>query len=170
MSCLWKNSSTPTNAGAGAVLTFNPDGSININTGVVEIGQGTKTVLAQILAERIKMDVNKIHVEMEVDTQNAPDHWKTAASRSIYLVGRAVLDAAEDAINQLKTTASIVLRYSPEDLDVAGGRVFLRDNPETGIDFKNIALGYTYPDGNTAGKQVIGRGSSIMRAFDKSGP
>lgn len=170
ISCIWKNSDTPTNAGAGAVLTFNRDGSININTGAVEIGQGTQTVLAQILAERIKMDVDKIHVKMEVDTQTAPDHWKTAASRSIYLVGNAVLDAADDAISQLKMTASIVLRSSPGDLDVAGGRVFLRDDPEAGIDFKNIAFGYRYPDGNTVGNQVIGRGSFVMKRLTNLDP
>ena len=170
ISCIWKNSNTPTNAGAGAVLTFNADGSININTGAVEIGQGTKTALAQILAERIKIDVDKIHVKMEVDTRTDPEHWKTAASRSIYLVGRAVLDAAEDAINQLKATASIVLNCSPEDLDVAGGRVFLKNKYQNGIDFENIAFGYTYADGHTVGKQVIGRGSFIMRHLTNLDP
>ncbi|MBY6839357.1 molybdopterin cofactor-binding domain-containing protein, partial [Clostridium botulinum] len=91
VSCFWKNSNTSLNAGGGAVLTFNLDGSINLICAAVEIGQGIKTALAQILAEKMKMDVDQIHVTMEVNTKTNPEHWKTAASRTTLLVGRAVL-------------------------------------------------------------------------------
>ena len=94
ISCSWKTSTIDPNAPSGVILTFNRDGSINVMSGVVEIGTGTKTVLAQILAERLKMDVDKIHVRMEVDTQTTPEHWKTVASRGIYMAGRALLEAA----------------------------------------------------------------------------
>lgn len=163
VSCFWKNSNTPINAEGGVVLTFNADGSINLICGAVEIGQGTKTVLAQILAEKMRMDVDKIHVVMEVNTQVSPDHWKTAASRTILLIGNAVLNAAEDAIKQLFRTASIVLRSSPEELDIDGERVFLKGDPKVGIDIKAIAHGYTYPNGNSIEGQVIGRGKYILK-------
>ena len=39
ISCLWKTCNPPTNASGAAVITFNSDGSINLNTGVVEMGQ-----------------------------------------------------------------------------------------------------------------------------------
>jgi CO/xanthine dehydrogenase Mo-binding subunit len=163
ISCFWKNSNTPTNAGAGVILTFNVSGSINLICGVVELGQGTKTVLAQILAERMKMNVDDIHVVMEVNTQTAPEHWKTAASRSILMVGKAVLLAAEDAINQLLKTASIVLRCIPEDLDIGEGRVFFKENHKIGLEIRDIALGYTYPNGNSIEGQIIGRGKYILK-------
>lgn len=162
ISCFWKNSNTPTNAGAGVILTFNIDGSINLICGAVELGQGTKTALAQILAERMKMNVEDIYVMMEVNTQTAPDHWKTAASKSVFMVGRAVIDAAEDAIKQLFKTASIVLRCFPSDLDIGDGRVFLKEDINIGIDIKDIAHGYTYPNGNSIEGQVIGRGKYIL--------
>ena len=44
----------PTNADAGAVLTFNEDGSMNLSSGIIEIGAGTYSGVAQILAERFK--------------------------------------------------------------------------------------------------------------------
>src|SRR5699024_6817756 len=78
IACSWKTS-TITSASSGVVLLFNSDGSINLLSGIVELGMGTKTVLAQLLAERLKMDVNKIHVEMTVDTKVIPEHYKTAA-------------------------------------------------------------------------------------------
>lgn len=98
ISCFWKTSSTPTDAVSGAVITFNPDSSMNLNIGPVELGVGAKTVLAQILAELMKWDVNKIHVTMEVNTELNPVHWKTAASMTTYMVGRAVLEAQKDRI------------------------------------------------------------------------
>lgn len=163
ISCFWKNSSTPQNAGGGAVITFNPDGSVNLICGVVEIGQGTKTALAQILAQKMNMEVEKVHVIMEVNTQTSPNHWKTAASKSIFLVGNAVVRAAEDALRKLYRTASIVLRCLPDELQIGNGRVYLKSNPKEGVEIKDIALGYTYPNGNSIEGQVIGRGSFIMQ-------
>ncbi|MBL0387426.1 xanthine dehydrogenase family protein molybdopterin-binding subunit [Tumebacillus sp. ITR2] len=160
---LWKTSSTPTDAGAGAVLIFNSDGSVNLMNGVVEIGQGTKTGLAQIAAERLTIDVSHVHVSYEVNTKTNPTHWKTVASSSTMLAGRAVIDAADDAIRQLKYNASLVLNVPPEALDLAQGRVFVRENPKQGLEFKEIAMGYQFPNGLTIGKQVIGRGSYIVQ-------
>lgn len=165
ISCFWKNSNTPTDAEGGAVITFNRDGSINLNCGAVEIGQGTKTELAQILAEKMKMDVDKIHVVMEVNTKTAPEHWKTAASRTTLLVGRAILGAAEDVIKQLKKTASRVLKLPEEGLEVGGERVFIREDPSIGIDIKDIAHGYTFPNGNSIEGQIIGRGRYIIEGL-----
>lgn len=163
VSCSWKTSTIDTDAPSGVILTFNRDGSINLMSGVVEIGTGTKTILAQILAERLKMDVNKIHVRMEVDTQTTPEHWKTVASRGTFMGGRAVLKAADDVIHQLKEVAACVLRSPKEDLEIANSRVFLRDDPAIGLHFKEIGYGYKYPNGNTVGGQIIGRGSYILR-------
>ncbi|MGO4498940.1 xanthine dehydrogenase family protein molybdopterin-binding subunit [Paenibacillus sp. 2RAB27] len=163
ISCFWKNSSIDVNAGSGAVIMFNPDGSINLICGVVEIGTGTKTVLTQILAEQMKMDVNQIHVKMEVDTSSTPEHWKTVASRGTLMAGWAVIDAAADAIYQLKVIAEQVLRVRAQDLEVSGGRVFYVPNPLIQIEIKDICYGYTYPNGNTIGGQIIGRGTYTQK-------
>src|SRR5699024_12021714 len=64
ISCFWKTSSTPSNATAGAIIKFNKDGSVNLNCAAVELGQGPKTVLAQILAEKLKMDMTKISISL----------------------------------------------------------------------------------------------------------
>jgi CO/xanthine dehydrogenase Mo-binding subunit len=107
---------------------------------------------------------------MEVNTETNPEHWKTAASRSLFMAGRAVLAAAEDAIKQLRRTASIVLRCSPEELEVGGGMVFLKNNPNIGIGIEKIAHGYRYPNGNSIGGQVIGRGSYIFKHLTELNP
>ncbi|MBU5440381.1 xanthine dehydrogenase family protein molybdopterin-binding subunit [Tissierella sp. MSJ-40] len=163
MSCFWKTSTSPTNASSGVILTLNTDGSINLNFGGVEIGPGMKTTIAQILAEKMKMDIDKIHVVMDVDTQTTPKHWKTVASMTTFMVGNAVIQAAEDLIQQLKNLGSIVLKCPPDDLDIKDQKVYLRDNPEIYAPFKDLVHGYQYPGGSSIGGQMIGRGSYIMK-------
>lgn len=167
ISCLWKTPSSPPNAVSSATITFNPDGSVNLIVGSVELGTGTKTILAQILAERLKMDVNKIHITEEVNTELNPMHWKTVASMTTYMEGRAILEAAEHVEKQLKSIASIVLRYPPNDLIVANGRVTAQDNPEVYVDITEIIHGYKYPNGNSIGGQIIGHGSYVMKQLSE---
>lgn len=161
--CLWKAPAMPTNTDAGAIITFNEDGSINVHCGVVEIGQGIKTALAQIAAERMGMKPDMVHVIMDVNTSISPHDWATAASRGLMMAGRAVISACEDAISQIKHTASQVLRCPEEDLDVSDGRVFVKDDKHIGLLIKDVALGYVYPNGNAVGGQIIGRGRYISR-------
>ncbi|WP_257985517.1 xanthine dehydrogenase family protein molybdopterin-binding subunit [Bacillus sp. V5-8f] len=170
VSCSWKTSTIETDASSGVILTMNPDGTINLMSGVVEIGTGTKTVLAQMLAEYLKMDVNNIYVRMKVDTQTTPEHWKTVASRGTFMAGRAVIEAADDMIRQLKEIAACVLRASEDDLEIADSRVFLRDDPGIGLHFSKIGYGYEFPNGNSIGGQVIGRGNYILRGMSHLDP
>ncbi|MBS4196586.1 xanthine dehydrogenase family protein molybdopterin-binding subunit [Lederbergia citri] len=163
ISCIWKNSTIDSNASSGVILTFNPDGSINLITGVVEIGTGTKTVLAQILAERMKMPIEQIYVQMPVNTQSTPEHWKTVASRGTFMAGRAVLKAADDIICQLKERAACVLRAPIEDLEVGFEKVYIRDDPSINIAVKDIAYGFVFPNGNAIGGQIIGSGTYTLR-------
>ncbi|PGL69872.1 xanthine dehydrogenase family protein molybdopterin-binding subunit [Bacillus sp. AFS055030] len=167
ISCSWKTSTITPNASSGVILIYNADGSINLISGVVEIGQGTKTILAQMLAEILKMDIDDIHVQMKINTLYTPEHWKTVASRGTFMAGRALLAAAEDLMKQLKDLASFILRAPVEDLEVGYGKVFLRSEPTKNIPIKDIAYGYTFPNGNSIGGQIIGRGHYILTGLTK---
>ncbi len=163
VACMWKNSSTPPNAISSAILKFTPDGSLSISCGAVDMGQGAKTGLVQLLAERLRMSPDRITINVSVNTELNPDHWKTVASATTYMAGRAVLNAADDLLAQLKSIAGVVLKCPEADLDVAEEKVFLRDHPEVFVPFRDIVHGYMYPNGNSVGGQIIGRGSFIMR-------
>ncbi|NHN32797.1 xanthine dehydrogenase family protein molybdopterin-binding subunit [Paenibacillus agricola] len=158
LACVWKTSGSMADTGSGALITFNHDGTLNLSVGAVEIGQGNRTIMAQILAERMNMPVTQVHIKMDIDTQITPEHWKTVASSSTMLVGRAVLDAAVDAIAQLKQNASLVLKLAPEELEVGSGRVYVISNPTISMEIRELASGYMYPDGSATGEPVIGRG------------
>ncbi|MEN6350881.1 MAG: xanthine dehydrogenase family protein molybdopterin-binding subunit [Syntrophomonas sp.] len=160
--CFWKTSNSPTDAFASAIVSFNSDGSVNLQVGSVEMGPSTKTTMAQILAEKLQLNIEQVHVEMEVDTRHSPHDWKTVASMSTFLVGRAVVEAAEDALRQIVSVAAMVLRRSPEDLALENDRVYVKDNPDFYLLLADVVHGYKYANGNTVGSQVIGRGSYVM--------
>lgn len=163
ISCSWKTSTITSSASSGVVLLFNPDGSVNILSGIVEIGMGAKTILAQLLAEKLKMDINKIHVHMEVNTQTTPEHYKTAASRGTLMAGRALVKAADDVIQQLKSIAAHVLICSPDDLEVGYDKIYVREEPDTFVEVKDVCYGYKYPNGYAIGGQIIGKGNYTLR-------
>jgi CO/xanthine dehydrogenase Mo-binding subunit len=81
------------------------------------------------------------------------------------MAGRAALDAADDAIRQIKRIASAPLQCPEDDLEVAGGRVYVRDDPQNGLPLSQVVLGYQYADGKCIGGQVIGRGNYIARGL-----
>lgn len=157
----WKAPAMPTNTDAGAILTFNRDGTCNLNTGIVEIGQGAKTGIAQIVAEALRIDTTQVYVEYPVQTRTTPNDWATVASRALMMAGTAALEAAEDALEQFYTMAEIVLHIPKRYLTHGGGRVFELDHPDVGLAFSDMAHGYTYPNGNAIKGQVIGRGRYI---------
>ncbi|MZK51100.1 xanthine dehydrogenase family protein molybdopterin-binding subunit [Clostridium beijerinckii] len=162
MGCFWKTSDSPVNAVSGVFLTFNTDGSINLNSGAVEIGPAMKTTLAQILAEKMKMDVGRIHVFMGVDTQVSPEHWKTVASMTTFMAGRAVLRAAEDLMKQLKSLAADIMKNPPEDLEIENEKVYLKQDPEIYVGFEDLVRGFKQANGLAIEGQILGRGSYIM--------
>ena len=127
IACLWKTSTSPPDAVSGALITFNEDGTVNLNVGCVELGPAMKTTAAQLLSEVLKLDVNRIHVNMGVDTRYSPRHWKTVASMTTFMLGRAILQAAEDVIRQLKGLAASVMKCAQEDLEVADGTRFFSE-------------------------------------------
>ncbi len=170
MACFWKAATPPTNAPSGAVVTFNSDGSLNLNTGVVEMGSASQSHLAQMLADKLGVSDDQVHVVMEVDTQLNPVHYKTVASITSYIAGRAVMRAAEDILEQLRKIGSEALGCFPEDVEVKQSRVFARQNPDIYIDFQDIVMGYKDIFGNSIGEPVLGRGTSMFKGLSNLDP
>lgn len=170
VACLWKTENPPTDAISGALITFNPDGSVNLHTGVVEIGSGGQTNLAILLAERLKISPDQVHVVMPVDTRTAPEHWKTVASLTEYLAGHAVIRAVDDLIKQLCTNGAQAFDCNVEEVEVANGRVFSRKNPEQFIAFKDIVQGYKSKTGESIGEPALGRGSFMLKGLTMLDP
>ncbi|NLL56327.1 MAG: xanthine dehydrogenase family protein molybdopterin-binding subunit [Clostridiales bacterium] len=162
ISSFWKTSNSPTNAVSGALVTFNKDGSVNLNVGVVEFGQGAKTRLVKLLAEILKINPDKITINTEIDTKTSPEHWKTVASLSTFMAGKAIIKAGEDILKQLRELAAIALRCTPEDLDIEDEKVFVKYNKDFFISYKDLIHGLKFEDGTNIGGQILGRGAYGM--------
>ena len=170
VACLWKAANPPTNAISSAMLAFNADGSVNLNTGVIEMGSGDQTRLAQMLADAMHMEVGKVHVSMGVDTRSHPKHWKTVASLGEYLAGRAVMRAAEDALTQIRAIAAQALHCLPEDVVIDDAMAYKSSNPKDFFHFKELVHGYEAPDGASVGDPVLGRGSFMLKGLSPLEP
>lgn len=170
IACLWKQACPPTNSVSGAIITFNSDGSLNLNTGVVEMGSGGQTNLAQMLADKLKMDISKIHLSLDVNTRLNPEHYKTVASITNYMAGNAVMKAAEDVIIQLKNMGAEIFSCKPEEIEIAESKVFKNDNPQNYIDFKKIVSGYKTKNDESIGEPVIAKGQFMLKGLTKLDP
>lgn len=170
IACFWKTENPPTDAISGALITFNSDGSLNLNTGVVEMGSNGQTHLAQMLAEKFKISTDQVHVSLPVDTRTAPHHWKTVASLTEYMAGHAVMRAAEDIIGQLRSNGSQALGCPADDVEISNGRVFSKKNPEQFIAFRDIAQGYKSLTGKSIGVPVLGRGGFMLKGLSMLDP
>lgn len=170
ISCFWKTENPPTDAISGAFITFNPDGSVNLHTGVVEMGSNGQTHLAQMLAEKLKMDADRVHVVLPVDTRTAPEHWKTVASMTEYMAGNAVMRATDDLLEQLRYNGSQAFKCPINEVEVSHSRVFWIKNPEQGIDFKDIVQGYKSTSGESLGEPILGRGGFMLKGLSMLDP
>jgi CO/xanthine dehydrogenase Mo-binding subunit len=90
---------------SNAVLQLNQDGSASLLISTVEMGQGSSTIMAQIVAEVLRIDSGRVHV-VAADTDVTPYDTITAGSRSTYHTGNAVRLVAEQMRDRLLELAS----------------------------------------------------------------
>lgn len=136
---------------AGATVKMSSDGSIVLLTGTVEIGQGPRTALSQVVSEVLTVPMDQITVA-QLDTDVTPYDISTSASSSMVVMGTAVLRAAQDARNQLLQCASKVLKQKVENLKFHNGHVVFGEGPP--ISFSKVIVDFF---GSKAG-EIIGKG------------
>jgi CO/xanthine dehydrogenase Mo-binding subunit len=128
--CIQKPTRSPTTSAAGVLV--NAKGEVTVLAGTVEIGQGCNTILSQIAAEELKIPIEKVHMH-PLDTDVIPYDASTTSSRSTYHMGNAVRRAAIHAREQIAEAATPMLEAGRPDLELAGGKVFLKDHPEMAL-------------------------------------
>ena len=162
---LHKAPAMPPNTASSALIRFNEDASANVMVTGVDYGQGTATSLSQVAAYALRLPFEKIHFIWGKDTDFSPYDWQTVASRLTVMGGLTILRAAEDAVNQMKAMASQALAVGVGDLDFGGGRIFVKGSEAKGIKYEDLVLGYKFPNGNSIGGPVIGRGSYVAEGL-----
>jgi xanthine dehydrogenase molybdenum-binding subunit len=114
--------------GCGAIVKLDDFGKVSVITGATEIGQGSETVLAMIVAETLGVPLERVDV---VNSDTAVKPWDVGAhaSRTTFIAGNAARLAAEKLRGDLLTLAAESLEAPAERLAVRDGWVFVRDEP-----------------------------------------
>jgi CO/xanthine dehydrogenase Mo-binding subunit len=107
---------------SSAAVKMNADGSIVLLTGTVEVGQGARTALSQVVAEELGVPFDAVTVA-QLDTDVTPYDVNTNASSSMVVMGLSVQRAALDLKRQLLQHAAKLLKTKPEKLALRGGRI-----------------------------------------------
>jgi CO/xanthine dehydrogenase Mo-binding subunit len=124
--------------GCGAIVKLDDFGKVSLITGATEIGQGSETVLAMIVAETLGVPLERVEV-INSDTAVKPWDVGVHASRTTFIAGNAARLAAEKLRARLLRMAAGELETSAEGLAIADGWISVRDEPERRIEYDRAA-------------------------------
>lgn len=147
---------TNTRTSSAAVVMMNEDGTVEVLSSAVDEGQGSKTALAQIVAEELQLPVESISFATP-DTDITPFDFGSVSSRITFHMGNALRLACKEAKERLFELAAERLEASPNDIELIEGRVRIKGSPEKGLTLEQLFL----PSEHHTIKRgyVLGRGS-----------
>lgn len=119
-------------------LRVQPDGSAIIYTGASPHGQGTVTTYAQIAADHLGIEFDKISVR-HGDTATIPQGIGTMGSRAVAVGGEGVKTASTRVAERAKGIAAHLLEANPDDLEVADGQFSVKGTPARSVTWAEVA-------------------------------
>ncbi|MFC1928932.1 xanthine dehydrogenase family protein molybdopterin-binding subunit [Chloroflexota bacterium] len=141
---------------AAAVVRICDDGTVNLLTGAGDVGQGSDTIMAAIVAEVLGLELKDVETK-RTDTAYTPVDPGTFGSRVTVYAGEATQNAADDAKRQLLEYAAKELGVKPEDLELKDKKVFVKADPSKNIPWLRLVRIACY---TTPGDVIIGKGVS----------
>jgi len=146
------------------VLKANFDGTMALTVGVGDVGQGTSTALAQIVAEELQIPLSRLAVNALRDTDVAPYDGGASASRQLFMSGSAAQAAGLEMRARLLEVAGQMLEVALEDLELDDGHVQVRGYPDRRLAFGEIVRHSVQRMGEQP--LVVGRFSSPVQRLD----
>ena len=135
--------------GCGAIVKMDDFGKVALITGATEIGQGSETVLAMIVAETLGVPLERVDV---VNSDTAVKPWDVGAhaSRTTFIAGNAARMAAEKLRADLLAMAAEQLDEPVERLAIENGAIFVAAEPQRRLPYERVArAGHYAPGGRT---------------------
>lgn len=129
-----------------AWIKIKPDGRVDVFAGTVDIGQGSKTVHTQIVADTIGVPYDWVTMDNS-NTDSSPVCTGTFASRGTFIGGNAVRYAAEQVRGRILEIAAKELEAAPADLELADGMVSVSGAPDRNISVADVAAAATWGHG-----------------------
>ena len=137
----------------GAVVRLDASGHATVQSSVTEQGQGSATMIAQIVASALGVSLGRVRV-MLGDTDVTPYGGGTWASRGAGIAGEAAWRAASALREQILTVAGAILQAEAATLDIAGDAIIDRENGRIRLDLSELGrIVYFRPDTLPEGMQ-----------------
>lgn len=124
---------------SGVMLKLDRGGGVAVYCGSTDVGQGSDSVLAFVVAEVLGISPGDVRV-VTADTDLTPVDLGSYSSRVTLMTGNAALQAAERARELLARAIAEKLEAGPEQLVFAEGRVFLASDPDSGVGFAEAVV------------------------------
>lgn len=121
-----------------AKLQMNEDGTVQAHVSVQDHGCGTVTMIRMIIAEVLSIPDECVGLQ-EADTYNTPIDYGCFSSRTTFILGRTVQDAAMEMKRKLIDFAALLLACPPAELDADNGRVYCKTAPDRSLSYAEIA-------------------------------
>lgn len=135
LACTWW---TTTGGPSAVYATLRADGSVTVATGCAELGTGALTGAAQILAEELGLDLDRITI-VSADTAATPYDYGAQGSRTAFSVGNAARWAALELRRQILEVAADALEAHPRDLQLQDGYVTVAGTPARRVALAEVA-------------------------------
>ena len=130
-----KTTVTPSTSTAN--LKLEEDGSLSLLVSTTEVGQGSRTVLAQIAAEAVGVPIERVR-QTYPDTALTPWDQTTSSSRSTVMMGEAIRQAGDEIRRQVREIAAALLEASAADIEVGDGAAWLRGVPDRRLSLADV--------------------------------
>jgi 4-hydroxybenzoyl-CoA reductase alpha subunit len=135
-------------------IQVNEEGGVVLSTGSSDIGQGSETTLAQIVAEELGLSPSDVTV-ISGDTETTPIDPGTFSSRVTFYAGNAAMQAAREVKRSLAEMAAKFMETTAEDIEFRDHKVFGKYAPDKTVAFKNLAqMAISFGHGSS----IIGKG------------
>jgi aerobic carbon-monoxide dehydrogenase large subunit len=121
-----------------AIVRVEPTGTVTVFTGISPHGQGQETTFAQIVADQLGCDYDKVVVR-HGDTRETPMGQGTMGSRGLAVGGSALLRAADKVRDKARRVAGLMLEAAHEDIVLSNGRYHVQGVPDQGYTLAEIA-------------------------------
>jgi nicotinate dehydrogenase subunit B len=148
-------------------LAIESDGTVTAYSGKVELGTGTLTALAQIVAEELDVAMDRVHMVMG-DTTRTPNEGYTAGSMTIQSSGSVLRQAAAEAHRFLLEMAAAKLDTPKSELVVNDGTVSVREHAERNITYAALMGGKLFK--RTVPQQGAVKHADLYRVVGTSNP
>ncbi len=139
MACMWYPIGFTVAANpSSAVVKIDEDGTATLLTGTVETGQGSLTILAQIVAQELGIATDDVNV-VSADTDATPMDTGAIASRTTYVTGNAARLAAEKVKLMLFDVAAPLLGVKPNQLEAKDHQIVVKGFPQRNMHIGDVA-------------------------------